>query len=62
MRSIVTFREKPSFGDESVNLQVNAGSGATITVSVPPNLLADPYQDGPEQQRVVEEMEAQLYG
>lgn len=65
VRSVVTFREKQSFGDESVNLQVmdrGAVSGATITVSVPPNLLADPFNDAAEQQRVVEDTEAQLFG
>lgn len=65
VRSVVTFREKQSLGDESVNLQVmdrGAVQGATITVSVPQNLLADPYQDGAEQQRNIEETERQLYG
>lgn len=48
-----------------MNLQVmdrGAVSGATITVSVPPNLLADPFNDAAEQQRVVEDTEAQLFG
>lgn len=58
--SVVMFRQNPNSFEESINLQVmNRGvvPGASISVGVPQNLLADVNRDLGEQSRAIQEAE-----